>query len=171
MAQPWKPPSAASLTDSLFAQVARKRTAVGTPSPWLSVLAGLLFTISVAIVPLIWGQNSLAAWMLFIAPLLSGGAGSAIRPIIDRLRGTSVVAPILGTVVLGMIAGGISTLLFVTAQLSGNPNAADELLKYAQRTIPFAVGIGFVAGLTSDAVFAKLLGLDIVQPGGIAGNK
>jgi hypothetical protein len=33
----------------------------------------------------------------------------------------------------------------------------DEL--YARHAVPFAVGVGFVAGLTADAVFGKLLGL------------
>ena len=168
MAQPWTQQSAPALAESLFAQLARRRTTQGAPSPALAILAGLLFVAALAIVPLIWGKNSPAAWMLFFAPLLAGGAGSAIRPIVDRLRGTQGVAQaVLATVVLGMIAGGISTVLFVTAQLSGNPSAANELLQYAQRSIPFAVGIGFVAGLTSDAVFGKLLGLDIVRPSGI----
>jgi len=46
-----------------------------------------------------------------------------------------------------------------------------DLLHYSQRSILFAVGIGFVAGLTSDAVFAKLVGLDVVRTEGITGKK
>jgi hypothetical protein len=40
-------------------------------------------------------------------------------------------------------------------------------LAYAQRSIPFSVAVGFVGGLTSDAVFGKLLGMDVVHPTGI----
>jgi hypothetical protein len=171
MAQPWTQQSAAGLVDSLFQQLARRRLAQGAASPVLSILAGILFIAALAIVPWIWGRNEFSVWMLFLAPLLAGGAGSAIRPVVDRVRGTAGVAQaVLATVVVGMIAGGISGVMFVTAQLTGNPNAvsADNLLTYAQRSIPFAVAIGFIAGLTSDAVFGKLLGLDMVRPAGVA---
>jgi hypothetical protein len=72
---------------------------------------------------------------------------------------------VLVTVVLGLVAGGIAGVLFVTAQLTANPDlitgsALDKIVSYAQRSIPFAVGIGFVAGLTSDVVFGAA-----VEPG------
>lgn len=108
--------------------------------------------------------------MLFLAPLLAGGAGAAIRPMVDRQRGTQGVAPVvLVTVVLGLVAGGIAGVLFVTAQLTANPDlvTGSALVSYAQRSIPFAVGVGFVAGLTSDAVFGKLVGLDVIRTAGI----
>jgi hypothetical protein len=125
------------------------------------------------VVPWVWGKNAFEVWMLFIAPLLAGGAGAAIRPMVDRQRGTQGIAPVvLVTVVLGLVAGGIAGVLFVTAQLTANPDlitgsALDKIVSYAQRSIPFAVGIGFVAGLTSDVVFGKLLGLDVVRATGI----
>jgi hypothetical protein len=124
--------------------------------------------------PWVWGKNAFEVWMLFVAPLLAGGAGAAIRPMVDRQRGTQTVAPVvLVTVVLGLVAGGIAGVLFVTAQLTANPDliagsALDKIISYAQRSIPFAVGVGFVAGLTSDVVFGKLLGLDVVRGSGIA---
>ena len=37
----------------------------------------------------------------------------------------------------------------------------------AGSNIPFAVAVGFVAGLTSDAVFSKLLGLDVIRTTGV----
>jgi hypothetical protein len=73
--------------------------------------------------------------------------------------------------VLGLVAGGIAGVLFVTAQLTADPQLtanAQNIIPYAQRSIPFAVGVGFVAGLTSDAVFGKLLGLEVVRTSGIA---
>jgi hypothetical protein len=77
---------------------------------------------------------------------------------------------VLATVVLGLVAGGIAGVLFVTAQLTADPTLTDgtKLVPYAQRSIPFAVGVGFVAGLTSDAVFGKLLGLEVVRTSGIS---
>jgi hypothetical protein len=175
MARPWADGSAAACVKVLFAQHERRRSAQGAPRPILSVLAALLFLPALAIVPWVWGRNVFDVWMLFIAPLLAGGAGAAIRPVVDRLRGSQGVAPaVLATVVLGLVAGGVAGILFVTAQLTADPQlaVASDLGSYARRSIPFAVGIGFVAGLTADAVFGKLLGLDVVRSSGIdAGPK
>lgn len=170
MARPWADDSAAGCVEALFAQYARRRSAETAPRPILSILAGLLFLPALAIVPWVWGQNAFAVWMLFIAPLLAGAAGAAIRPMVDRLRGAPGVTPaVLATVVLGLVAGGVAGVLFVTAQLTADPQLAvvADLAPYARRSIPFAVGVGFVAGLTSDAVFGKLLGLDVVRVSGI----
>lgn len=169
MAQPWTDGSAAACVKALAAQDARRRWAETAPRTALTVLAGVLFLAAMAIVPWVWGNNALAVWMLFLAPLLAGGAGASIRPIVDRLRGTQGVAPaVLATLVLGLVAGGIAGILFVTAQLTGDPNlGVANLEAYARRSIPFAVGVGFIAGLTSDAVFGKLLGLDVITPAGV----
>jgi hypothetical protein len=170
MARPWSEGSAAECVKALLAQHSRRRSSDTAPRPLLSFLAAVLFLAALAIVPWVWGQNAFAVWMLFLAPLLAGGAGGAIRPLIDHARRTSVVAPaVLGTVVLGLIAGGIAGVLFVTAQLTAQPELAvtGDVAKYAQRSIPFAVAVGFGAGFTSDAVFGKLLGLDVVRVTGI----
>jgi hypothetical protein len=123
-----------------------------------------------AIVPWAWGQNVFEAWMLFLAPLLAGGAGAAIRPLVDRLRGSAAVATAaFATVVLGLVAGGIAGILFVTAQLTGNPQLNDvaSIGSYSRHAVPYAVGVGFVAGLTADAVFGRLLGLDVINAAGV----
>ena len=182
MARPWAGDSAVECVNALVAQHARRDLADGAPRPILSIVAAALFAAALAIVPWIWGKNAFEVWMLFIAPLLAGGAGAAIRPMVDRQRGVPGVAPmILATVVLGLVAGGIAGVLFVTPQFTAEPNlianaaTADQnelhaefqkLLAYARRSIPYAVGVGFVAGLTSDAVFGKLLGLDVVRTSG-----
>jgi hypothetical protein len=171
MAQPWTTGSAAACVQALFAQIDRRRFAEGAPRPVLSILAGLLFLAALAIVPWVWGQNAFTVWMLFIVPLVAGGAGAAIRPLVDRQRGAQgVSSAILATIVLGLVAGGIAGVLFVTAQLTADPNltAGPDLVPYARRSIPFALGVGFVSGLTSDAVFGKLLGLDVVRATGIS---
>jgi hypothetical protein len=71
---------------------------------------------------------------------------------VERPRGAQTVAPVvLVTVVLGLVVGGIAGDLFVTAQLTANP----ELITDS--------AVGFVASVTSDAMFGKLLGLDVVR--------
>jgi hypothetical protein len=172
MAEPWAEGAAAACVDALYAQLQRRKALVGAPKPIFAVIAAVLFLAALAIVPLVWGRNAFEVWMLFFAPLLAGGAGSSIRPMVDRLRGTQEMAPtLLAAVVLGLIAGGIAGVLFVTAQLTADPQLtadAHTIVPYAQRSIPFAVGVGFVAGLTSDAVFGKLLGLEVIRTTGIA---
>jgi hypothetical protein len=172
MAQPWTATSAPACVSTLLAQRQRKQLGAGAPRPAFAILAGVLFLIALAIIPWVWGKNSFAVWMLFMAPLLAGGAGSALRPMVDRLRGTpGVTQAVLATLVLGLVAGGIAGILFVTAQMTGNPELTTSgLEEYASRTIPYAVGIGLIAGLTSDAVFNKLLGLEVLRTTGIANN-
>jgi hypothetical protein len=174
MGEAWTDGAAAACVNSLLGQRERRHVIDGAPSPVFSIFAGLLFLAALAIVPWVWGQNAFAVWMLFLAPLLAGGAGAAIRPMVDRLRGGQGMAPaILATLVLGLVAGGIAGVLFVTAQLTADPHlidTADIMVNYARRSVPYAVGVGFVAGLTSDVVFGKLLGLEVVNSSGIASN-
>ena len=114
MAKPWGADISAACVDALLAQIKRRRLSERAPSPMFSIIAGLLFLAALAIVPLVWGQNAFAVWMLFLAPLLAGGAGAAVRPMVDRLRGAEGVAPtVLATVILGLVAGGIAGVLFV----------------------------------------------------------
>lgn len=169
MAKRWTDDSAAACLKALLSQRERRQFTEGTPTPALSILAGLLFLVALAIVPWVWGQNAFTVWMLFLVPLVAGGAGAAIRPMIGRKRGQYAAAPVvLATIVLGLVAGGIAGVLFVTAQLTADPNLLASSELYARRSIPFALGVGFVAGLTSDAVFGKLLGLDVASVTGIS---
>jgi hypothetical protein len=173
MASPWSSGSPAACVAALFAQRERRRFTASAPPPSLTILAAVLFLAALGIVPWAWGKNAFDAWMLFLAPLLAGGAGAAIRPLVDRLRGSSSAGTAaMATVVLGLVAGGISGILFVTAQLTGNPELNDPsaIATYARHAIPYAVGVGFVAGLTADAVFGRLLGLDVVNTSGIEGG-
>jgi hypothetical protein len=175
MALPWVDGHGIACVEALFAQHNRRRSTEGAPSPILLIAAGLLFLAAVAVVPWVWGQNALQVWMLFLAPMLAGGAGAAIRSVFDRLRGTEDVAPaILATLVLGLVAGGIAGLLFITAQLTAEPHLADSqqtVVPYALRTIPYAVTVGFIAGLTMEGVFGRLLGLDVVRTSGISNKQ
>ena len=162
MARPWNDTrSAAHCVKALFAQRERRRSMEGTPRPLLSILATILFLAALAIVPWVWGKGKFEVWMLFATPVLAGGAGAAIRPLVDRLRGAlGVSLAVLATIPVGLVAGGIAGILFITAQLTADPKlvADNDVMAYAERSIPFAMGVGFVAGLTSEAVFGKLRG-------------
>lgn len=169
MARGWNDGSAAACVKALADQRIRRQNIEGAPKPIFPIVAAILFLIALAIVPWMWGQNKISVWMLFLVPLLAGGSGAAIRPMVDRQRNSNVATPaILVAIVLGLVAGGVAGVLFVTAQLSANPNLTDNAADYASRSIPFALGVGFIAGLTSEVVFGKLLGLDVVRASGIS---
>ena len=66
------------------------------------------------------------------------------------------------------LSQGVSGLLFISAQLSAMPSDSGEVMAklqqaQASRLVPFALAIGFIAGLTLDAVFRKLTGIDVVR--------
>ena len=56
------------------------------------------------------------------------------------------------------------------------PTGGDEALikalqeDQASRLVPFTVSIGFIAGLTLDAVFRRLLKVDVVRAEGLGGE-
>ena len=69
---------------------------------------------------------------------------------------------VITTGALGLIAGGIAGLLFVTAQMTAVP-ANLVTSELASRLVPFGIAVGFIAGLTLDAVFRKLIASDVVE--------
>jgi hypothetical protein len=166
MAKPWNTDSARACVDALLAQHARRAVLTGAPSTRTMLLIAVLFAAALALLPLVWGGNDFKVWMLFLAPLLAGAAGAPMRQIVVR---TQPASPLVVSLIIGLVAGGIATVLFVTAQLTADPalatgaNAAD----YARRTIPWAVAVGFIAGFTSDAVFGKLVSQDVLQVSGV----
>jgi hypothetical protein len=171
MAQPWTGASAVRCVDALFAQIGRRRSTPDLPRPAFAIVAALLFVAALSIIPAVWGGGAVEVWMLFLAPTLSGAAGALARPIADRLRGhPSLISSGLSTFVLGLLAGGIAGVLFVTAQLTGDPQLAldAQIADYARRSIPFAVAVGFIAGLTSDVVFTKLSNVSVLRTDGAA---
>jgi hypothetical protein len=140
-----------------------------------AIVAMLLFLIALAAVPIAWSETARIGyrgllWILFFAPIFGGVSGATIRMVFDWRQGS---APYTAqgawiTSALGLVAGGVSGLLFISAQLSAIPDVGNEVaakLQEAQasRLVPFALAIGFVAGLTLDAVFRKLTGLDVVR--------
>jgi len=149
-----------------------------------AMLAMLLFVAALVAVPLAWGEATTIGyrgllWLLFFAPLLGGVSGATIRMVFDWRQGSASynVQSAWITSALGLVAGGVSGLLFISAQLSAVPvdsNVVDSSVVVARlqeaqasRLVPFALAIGFIAGLTLDAVFRKLTGLDVVRTGAV----
>lgn len=140
-----------------------------------AVVAGLLFAAAFAMVPIsAWDKP--VPWIvmaaLFICPALAGISGSTIRLVFDLRQGSMPLSPqsAITTGALGLIAGGVAGLLFITAQMATatDPGA---LPKQAARLVPFCFLIGFTAGMTLDAVFRKLIATDVLETSGIEAKK
>jgi hypothetical protein len=132
-----------------------------------AVVAGLLFVAAFAMVPIsAWDKP--VSWTvmaaLFICPALAGVSGATIRLVFDLRQGSLPLSPqsAITTGALGMIAGGVAGLLFITAQMA-TATESGLVAKQAARLIPFCFLIGFTAGMTLDAVFRKLIATDVVE--------
>ena len=90
---------------------------------------------------------------LIVAPMLAASCGAIMRTAVDER------SEWLRTTVLGAAAGVMVFLLFGAAQLTATPDVLGGT--GAQRLIFFALPIGFVAGLTFDAVYRKLRSQDV----------
>ena len=60
-----------------------------------------------------------------------------------------------------MVAGAVAGLLFVAAQLATTPDVLDG--PAARRLLLFVLPVGFIAGLTFDAVYSKLRTQDVAD--------
>jgi hypothetical protein len=117
-----------------------------------------LLLFSLATIPASYASRpgtTFSAALLVVAPLLSAMCGSIIRNTSEELQGW------LGTIVLGAAAGSIAFLLFVAAQLATSPNILNG--DGARRLLFFVIPVGFIAGLTFDAVYNKLRSQDVVR--------
>lgn len=153
----------------------RRREASVKRHAWFSVA---LFLLAVICVPVAWGwplSQITAIWLLFMSPLLAGVAGSTIRLVFDQRENAAPLSSqsAITTAALGLIAGGVAGLLFITAQVTTAPPAPEGIVssEQARRLVPFGVLIGFVAGLTLDAVFRKLIASDVVETSHIQAKK
>jgi len=179
MAPPtWDDACAARLVESLDrqrrqqleARAARQRAARHADSVRLrqSIVAAMLFIASVVTVPLgLLGlrPGSLALlFLLFCTPLVAGASGATIRMISMPDAGLRRTAE---AVTLGLIAGGISVLLFLLSQLAATPDllTGERPLagQQARALLIFAVVIGFIAGLTFETVYRRLAKVDVIR--------
>ena len=139
----------------------------------------LVFIIAVAAVPVAFAWDDIPQFLLisllFFSPLLAGVAGSTIRLVFDASQGSAPVSTqnTLTTVALGLIAGGAAGLLFIAAQITTAPSQSGVMVtpEQAKKLVLFGVLIGFVAGLTLDAVFRKLISTDVVNVSAIEAKK
>jgi hypothetical protein len=129
-----------------------------------------LLIAALAAVPFTWDnpdlQRPTLLTVLLLSPVLAGISGAAARTAFESVGGgVAADATNVGrTWGLGAIAGGIAGALFIIAQLVAmSPEIGQPIWsKQAGRLVPFAVLIGFIAGLTLDAVFRKLVGINVI---------
>lgn len=192
MARPgWTDELAAQCAQSLLNQIARKEERKRqerleelrreTSVTLHACFAFAVFVLAVICVPVSWGWTTLpyiaSIWLLFMSPLLAGVAGSTIRLVFDLRQGSVPLSPqsTITTAALGLIAGGVAGLLFITAQVTTAPpaSAAGQIVATEQvrKLVPFGVLVGFIAGLTLDAVFRKLIASDVVDLSSVEAKK
>jgi hypothetical protein len=185
MAAPWSGGMADRCTQMLTAQLQRKaeaerarRLADLRREAFITrhaAIAGVVFVLAFVCLVAAVGAVNPDRWVILAAllfsPMLAGMSGSTIRLVFDWQQGkvplTSQSA--ITTAMLGLIAGGASALLFTLAQTAASKDLVGT--DAAQRLIPFAVAVGFVAGLTLDAVFRKLIASDVVELSAVEAKK
>jgi hypothetical protein len=182
MARPsWTQDGAAEYAGILKAQIARKEERERQrlleqrrQETSVSLNAGLalvLFLLAMGLVAVAWGVPTLSPAiglaLLFVSPLLAGISGSTVRMVFDRRQGADPLSSqsAITTAALGLIAGGVAGLLFIIAQVTTATAPPGQIvaLDQVRKLVPFTVLIGFVAGLTLDAVFRKLISTDVVD--------
>ncbi|MCF6467862.1 hypothetical protein FAF44_05485 [Nonomuraea sp. MG754425] len=123
----------------------------------VSLAVGVLFLLlALAAIPLSYSQppgTALGITALVGAPLLAAGCGAIMRNAFD------VVKNWVRTAVLGSAAGAITALLFLAAQLTTTPDILTA--EGSRRLLFFILPIGFVSGLTFDAVYSRLRAQDV----------
>ncbi|MGW4638540.1 hypothetical protein ACWEN6_08435 [Sphaerisporangium sp. NPDC004334] len=168
MANEWNTGSARAIVGSLVGQHKRRMAARDEERrrEWRferRAMAGLavgalLLLMSVATIPFIYaapsGSPALVA-LLVAAPLFAATCGAIVRNASEQ--GGQWVR----TAVLGAAAGSVACLLFVAAQIATTPDMLNG--DGARRLIFFILPIGFVAGLTFDAVYNKLRAHDVTE--------
>ena len=120
-----------------------------------------LFIIAALLVPTALVVQEPRSWweltLLFVAPVIAGASGGTIRTLLPRTHEVEIST--VGSAALGAVAGGVSGLLYLTAQLtSSSGTTLGELTdREYQVFVLFSVVIGFVAGLALDAVYQRLI--------------
>ena len=149
----------------------RRRHAVETgPIVWHAVVASVLFVLALAAgfgSQLLPGLDpALAKAMLFAATAMAGVAGAAIRMVFERRYGSGPLVPpsMALTFALGLMAGALAGMLYVVAQPGDIAVGGDAGL----RLVSLITVVATVGGLTAEAVFRKLLGIDVLRTSGVA---
>ncbi|WP_186343638.1 hypothetical protein [Streptomyces sp. CFMR 7] len=161
MGAEWSSGAAGHVVELLRAQQERKdelrRQEARTESraAWRSAvgigIGLLLLCLGLAMIPLTYAVDASATINLtglVVGALATGTSGAITRNAFDHGEHWA------RTSALGMSAGAISFLLFVSAQLAASP----EILtgEGARRLLFFVLTVGFVSGFTFDAVYGRL---------------
>lgn len=172
--QNWTPGHAERVTRCLRAQrdraaeaaaeKARASSRARSDANRRALIAAVLFIACLAVWPLAWiyagGDRNWLIIPLIGGALLAGASGATVRQILDPLQPGATADPTTGISVafLGMVAGGMTALIFILSEMFALPDAADAKVaaEHAKRLVPFAIVIGFLAGLTLDVAFRKL---------------
>jgi hypothetical protein len=164
----WREDMAAPIVQSLIAQSQRRaarqeaerrdarkderRASIGLLVAAVCVILALgLIPLSYSFTP---GTGTSIA-LLIAAPLFAAIAGAIVRHSFEKGHEW------FRTGVLGMAVGSVSALLFIAAQLLTTPDVLSS--SDARRLLWFVVPVGFVAGLTFDAVYRKLRSQDVTR--------
>lgn len=165
-------PAATRWVEALETQ-RRRRYAVETgPIVWHAVAASILFVLALAAG---FGSHlltsldgALAKAMLFTSTLMAGVAGASIRMVFERRYGSGPLVPpsMAITVALGLMAGALAGMLYIVAQPGNIEVTGDAGL----RLVSLIIVVATIGGLTAEAVFRKLLGIDVLRTNGVAAS-
>ncbi|TDE38815.1 hypothetical protein E1295_33205 [Nonomuraea mesophila] len=120
------------------------------------IVGFILLLLALTAIPISYAEppgTALGISALVGAPLLAGACGAIMRNAFDD-------TPRWGrTVMLGTVAGVVTTLLFLSAQLTTTPDVLTT--EASRRLLFFVLPVGFISGLTFDAVYNRLRAQDV----------
>ncbi|WP_371484010.1 hypothetical protein [Kitasatospora sp. NBC_00315] len=122
----------------------------------------MLLLAGLATVPLTYAASASAPLnitALILGSLLAATSGAITRTSVDSNLEWGRAAA------LGTAAGAVAFLLFVSAQLATSPDILAG--PGARRLLFFVLSVGFIAGFTSDAVYARLRQQDALTMSGL----
>lgn len=166
--------SADRWVDVLEAQAKRRYAVESGPIVRHAVIAAVLFV--VALLAAFGGQlvpgAAAVSWpiaVLFLGTLCAGVAGAAVRVVFERRYGSGPLVPpsMTVTVALGLMAGALAGMLYIVAQPGDIKVTPDSS---GLRLVSLVMVVATVGGLTAEAVFRKLLGIDVLRTGGLSGG-
>lgn len=158
--------------DVLESQSKRRYAVESGPIVRHAVIAALLFVMSLLFAfagQLIPGTPALA-WpvaALLIGTLFAGISGAAVRMVFERRYGSGPLVPpsMAVTIALGLMSGALAGMLYIVAQpgdIRVTPDTA------GLRLVSLVMVVATVGGLTAEAVFRKLLGIDVLRSSGLS---
>ena len=104
---------------------------------------------------------------MLVGTLFTGVAGAAVRMVFERRYGSGPLVPpsMAVTFALGLMAGALAGMLYVVAQPGDIKVTSDAA---GLRLVSLVLVVATVGGLTAEAVFRKLLGIDVLRTGGLS---